>query len=91
MFHISLLEPALPGTKPGPDPVLDPETQEEEYEVERILKVATKYRRLLWLVKWVGYSNEHNTWEPKENLTNYLEILELFYRIATRKTLGKDQ
>lgn len=80
VFHVSLLEPAHPDTPEGPAPELDPETQEEEYEVERILDVRMNRRKLQWLVKWVGYGNEHNTWEPKENLTNCRTALVTFYR-----------
>jgi hypothetical protein len=90
VFHISLLEPAPAGAAEGPTPEIDPETQEEEYEVEKVLGVRTNRRKLQWLVKWVGYGNEHNTWEPRKNLTNCRTALVTFYRKNQTKP-GKAQ
>jgi hypothetical protein len=80
VFHISLLEPVSPDILEGPAPEIYLDTQEEEFEVERILDVRTHRRRLQWLVKWVGYGNENNTWEPKENLTHCQKALEKFHQ-----------
>ena len=44
--------------------VLDPEAQEEEWIVDRILKHRTREGKLEFLVKWVGYEVEAATWEP---------------------------
>jgi hypothetical protein len=45
---------------------------EEEFEIDRILekKVAGKgrHRKTLYLVKWKGYPDSDNTWEPYINL-----------------------
>jgi hypothetical protein len=90
VFHISLLEPAPEGIPIGPEPELDPETMQEEYEVEEILDVAKKRRKLRWLVKWKGYGHEDNTWEPRENLTHCQSALGMFYR-KTQTKLGKAQ
>jgi hypothetical protein len=46
IFHISLLEPASPDILEGPVPEIHPDTQEEEFEVERILDVRSHRRRL---------------------------------------------
>ena len=46
------------------------EEEEEEYVVEHILhKRVTKKGELEYFIKWEGYSNKYNSWEPKENLT----------------------
>ena len=54
-----------------------------EYEVERVLdnrKVKRgKSTKTEFLVKWLGYGPEHNTWEPEKNLTNCKEILEEYW------------
>lgn len=44
----------------------------EEYEVEKILSSAIDpWSGLeIFQVKWLGYDDTHNTWEPKENLDN---------------------
>ena len=41
-----------------------------EFEVEKILghKYVTKTKLTMFLVKWEGYSDEHNTFEPASNL-----------------------
>jgi hypothetical protein len=46
IFHISLLEPALPDILERPVPEIYLDTQEEEFEVERILNVRIHRRRL---------------------------------------------
>ena len=44
-------------------------TEEEEfYTVEKILDKRKKGKRVTYLVKWQGYSDEDNTWEPVSNL-----------------------
>jgi hypothetical protein len=80
VFHISLLEPADPNIPQGPAPEIHPDSQELEDEVEKILDVRRSRGRLQWLVKWLGYGNEHNTWEPRTNLTHCGEVMQEFYR-----------
>ena len=67
---MSLLEPCtIDGSRatPPPDPVLV-DGEEEEYLVEKILDSKYRHNRLRYLVKWQGYSDLHNSWEPGENL-----------------------
>jgi len=40
-----------------------------EWEVEEILNSRQYRRKLQYLIKWKGYSDAHNSWEPKENVT----------------------
>ena len=54
-------------------------TSSELYEVEKIIDVSGEGSKRLFLVKWKGFSNEDNTWEPEENLqANGDKISEFF-------------
>jgi hypothetical protein len=43
---------------------------EKEYEVEEVLESRCHRGMTQYLVKWKGYTTEHNMWEPALNLEN---------------------
>jgi len=74
VFHVSLLKPYhvdVHCTPPTPEPLV--EDGVPMYSVEKIL--STRVRRngkrkvQEFLIKWLGYDDAHNSWEPRKNLT----------------------
>lgn len=41
---------------------------EDIYKVDKIVGKKVKNGKILYEVKWLGYTSDDNTWEPKENL-----------------------
>jgi hypothetical protein len=44
--------------------------QDQDYEVEKILKTRTRNNKKEYFVKWVGYPNDMNSWIPAESFKN---------------------
>ena len=78
VFHISLLEPAPKNAKIQTDMEVEPD--EGEYEVEEILDRRVKGRQEEYLIKWKGYDDSENTWEPRKHLRNCPEKLHQFHQ-----------
>ena len=81
IFHVSMLEAYASNNIPNritPAPLPIEIDGEEEYEVEDILDAKYFGKTLKFLVKWKGYQDHDNTWEPETSLTNCSEILNKF-------------
>ena len=51
-----------------------------EYEVEEVIDSRLKRGKLEYLVKWSGYTDDYNTWEPESNLDNSKEAINDFHK-----------
>ena len=66
-FCFESLDQPPPPPPPAPEPTAQ-EGEERFYEVERLVSKKVLKKRVKYLVKWVGYSEEWNTWEYASNI-----------------------
>jgi len=70
-------------------PEEEEETEEEEYVVEQILNHrVTKKGKLEYYLKWKGFSNADNTWEPAENL-NCKDLVDAYESLRGKEKKDK--
>lgn len=61
---------------------------EETYSVEKILQKKVTSGKTYYFLKWFGYPDSENTWEPVENL-DCPELIAAFEKGLTKKTKAK--
>jgi hypothetical protein len=87
VFHASLLKPYKKDGNVKPPPLPEMIDGEYEYEVEAILSHRFKRgNKLEFLVRWLGYGHEHDTWEPEENCAHSADLItEYWARVKTQQ------
>ena len=91
VFHASLLMPYKETPIHGanfPEPPPDLIEGEQEWEVEQILSARRYRNQPQFLIKWKGYSDAHNSWEPEGNL-NATELIQEYYERNPRSEGAK--
>jgi Reverse transcriptase (RNA-dependent DNA polymerase)/RNase H-like domain found in reverse transcriptase/Integrase zinc binding domain/Retroviral aspartyl protease/Chromo (CHRromatin Organisation MOdifier) domain len=72
VFHVSNLQPYRSDGRVQPPPIPLDVSGEAEFEVEQVLlhrdiKSGKRHKRE-FLIKWLGYGPEHNSWEPSSSM-----------------------
>jgi hypothetical protein len=62
---------------------------QEEWEVEQILDKRVHRHKEQYLIKWKGYSDAHNSWEPMENIWAPVLILAFKNREGWKNNLKR--
>ena len=71
IFHASLLMPYIEMKEHGQNfmrPPPDMIEGKEQYEVKAIRSHQHHWHKLQYLIKWKGYPESDNTWEPIDNV-----------------------
>ena len=82
VFHATLLTPyketALNGSR-NQEPTPELIDGQPEWEVEQILRVRRYQRQIQYLVRWKGFSEAHDSWEPVANV-HADKLIQEFYK-----------
>jgi hypothetical protein len=81
VFHGTLLTPYKETTLNGnkyQEPVPDLVDSQPKWEVEQILGTRKRCQQLQYLVRWKGFSEAHDSWEPLSNI-NADQLIQKFY------------
>jgi Chromo (CHRromatin Organisation MOdifier) domain len=89
VFYASILLPYKEMEEHGPnflEPPLEIVEGAEEYKVEAILGDKIIRKKCHYLIKWKGYANAHNSWEPDDQV--HVDDLMVEYNNKKKRTRG---
>ena len=91
VFHLNLLKGYIPEKHRVPPPSASLLEGYLEYEAEQIISYDS--RRKKYLVKWLGYGQESNTWEPEKHLKNATDLVQEYWDMVRVRDAhkGKDK
>jgi hypothetical protein len=90
VFHFSLLEPCISSTIPNrvwPPPPPVQLLDGPEYEVAAILDSRFSHGKLYYLVDWLGYGPNDQTWEHPNHLLNAQDLVHVFHQQYPNKPI----
>lgn len=82
VFHAGLLHPYKETEEHGPNYSLPPPTivnDEEEWVVETIVNAKIERGKVKYQIKWEGYPESENTWEPLSNVRHMWDEIQEFH------------
>ena len=69
----------------------DLEDPQDKWEVEEVRDKRTIKDDVHYLVKWVGWPSEYNSYEPAAHLANAPDAIRAYERRLKRKRRSKDE
>ena len=78
VFHIALLEKAP--SNATIETTTEVESYDNTYEVEQIIGYRLINSQPHYLIKWKGWDQSENTWEPKEHLPDHEEEIKQYHQ-----------
>lgn len=85
VFHVLLLEPYNRGAREDLEPPSIIIDDKEKFKVEEVLDSRLHYKKLQYLVKWLGYPTLDNQWLPAVELDSVPELVDLFHKLYSNK------
>ena len=82
VFHATLLTPYKETTLNGShyqEPAPELVKGQPEWEVEHIMRVRRRHNQLQYLIRWKGFSDAHDSWEPARHL-HADQLIQDFYK-----------